>query len=80
MPVRQLDLRGEVIRVDVRNRIATIRHQKIESWMEAMTMDFPLRDEVDLSKLNPGSQIQATVYLEHPSFTLGNVRASGLDY
>jgi Cu/Ag efflux protein CusF len=41
-PVRKYPLRGHVIRLDIHRQIATVKHEKIEGWMEAMTMDFPV--------------------------------------
>jgi Cu/Ag efflux protein CusF len=59
--------------------VVTVRHQKIEGWMEAMTMDFPVREGEDLSKIKPGTHIRATVYVEEPLFSLGNLRPESLD-
>ena len=73
-PVREFDLQGEVIRLNPQTRIATIRHEEIKGWMEAMTMDFPVRQGEDLANLKPGSRIQATVFVEDLQFSIGNVR------
>jgi Cu/Ag efflux protein CusF len=53
-------LRGEVLRLKP-DRIATIKHEKIEGWMEAMTMDFPVPDAAEWAKLKEGANIRATV-------------------
>jgi protein SCO1/2 len=60
--------------LDPPRRIATIRHGKIEGWMEAMTMEFPVREGEDLSKLQPGNHIEATVYVQGLTFAIGGVR------
>ena len=53
-------LRGEVLRLKP-DRIATIKHEKIDDWMEAMTMDFPVPDAAEYAKLKEGAMIRATV-------------------
>lgn len=53
-------LRGEVLRLKP-DQIATIKHEKIEGWMEAMTMDFPVPDAAEWAKLKEGATIRATV-------------------
>ena len=53
-------LRGEVLRLKP-DRIATIKHEKIGDWMEAMTMDFPVPDASEYAKLKEGATIRATV-------------------
>jgi protein SCO1/2 len=73
-PAREFELEGEVIRLNAQARIATIRHGEIRGWMEAMTMDFPVREGEDLANLKPGSHIHATVFVEEPLFSIGNVR------
>ena len=74
VPVREFTLRGEVLRLDTAQRTATIRHGKIEGWMEAMTMEFPVRKGEDLDKLRPGNHIEATVYVTGVLFEIGSVR------
>lgn len=53
-------LKGEILRLKP-DRIATIKHEKIEGWMEAMTMDFPVPAEAEWAKLKEGAKISATV-------------------
>jgi protein SCO1/2 len=71
---QQYTLRGEVLRLDAANRIVTIRHEKIDGWMEAMTMDFPIQDGEALTKYEPGNHIQAVVNVQGLTFTIGNAR------
>jgi len=60
-PVNQYNLRGVVIRVVPKHRIAIIKHQKIEGWMEAMTMEFPVKEQREFDMLRPGLAITAKV-------------------
>ena len=48
---KKYELMGEVARLDIENKIATIKHQPIGDWMGAMTMDFPVKDAADFAKL-----------------------------
>jgi Cu/Ag efflux protein CusF len=73
-PVRNCELRGEVIRLDPQVRTAVIRHQKICDWMGAMTMEFPVRNDRDFAALKPGEHITATVYIGDPEFWIANVQ------
>jgi Cu(I)/Ag(I) efflux system membrane fusion protein len=49
---------GELIALDIENRIATIKHAALDAldW-PAMTSDFPLRADIPLSRLELGQQV-----------------------
>lgn len=63
-PVRQYSLRGEVVRLNAGSQTAVIKHEKIGDWMEAMTMEFPVRDKAEFSKLAAGKRVRATVNVQ----------------
>src|SRR5687768_6730229 len=73
-PIREYRLRGHVVRLDTGQRIATIKHQKIEGWMDAMTMDFPVREDRDLKALSQARAIVATVYVQDLEFWIAGVQ------
>ncbi len=54
-------LRGEVIRLDEKEKVAVIKHEEIKDFMDAMTMGFPVPDAAEWAKLQPGMKITATV-------------------
>lgn len=56
-------LRGQIVRLEQGGKVAVIRHQKIEGWMDAMTMAFPVRDPGEAQSLHAGDQITATVFV-----------------
>lgn len=58
---KRYKLVGEVVRLNAEKKIATIKHEKIEGWMEAMTMDFPVKADGEWAKLKEGAKINATV-------------------
>ncbi len=71
VPVSQYDLAGTVVRLDAETRLAVINHQTIKDrnggvWMEAMTMEFPVKDAREFAKLRPGAAITARV-LQRPT-------------
>jgi Cu/Ag efflux protein CusF len=58
---KRYELRGVVKSVDKPNRRATIRHEKVGDYMDAMTMPFLIKDEKALNTMRPGDQIKATL-------------------
>jgi Cu/Ag efflux protein CusF len=58
---KRYELRGVVKSVDKPNRRATIKHEKVGDYMDAMTMPFVVKDEAALNKMRPGDQIKATL-------------------
>ncbi len=58
---REFTLTGKVVSVDTAQKSATINHGKIEGFMEAMTMPYPVPEDADLQKLKPGETITARV-------------------
>lgn len=73
-PPKEYHLQGEIVRLDPQVRTATIRHGKIEGWMEAMTMEFPVRDTAEFGKLAAGKHIQATVYVTDDGYWIGRIQ------
>lgn len=72
-PIREYQLVGEVIRLDVVHRVATIKHQAIKGWMEAMTMEYPVRDKTEFAKLHIGDRITATVFVQDMDYWIGRI-------
>jgi Cu/Ag efflux protein CusF len=72
-PVKQYKLHGEVVRLDAQGNLAIIRHQKIDGWMEAMTMTFPVKDAQDFAGLHANDCIDATVFVQGDSFWVGQI-------
>lgn len=58
---KRFKLTGEVIRLNEKTKTALIRHEKIEGWMEAMTMEFPVKAAGEWAKLKAGARITAAV-------------------
>jgi len=76
-PVKQYTLHGEILRLDAQGKIAAIKHQKIGDWMEAMTMEFPVKDQPEFDKLRTGEKINATVFVQGNSYWVGEIHEDG---
>jgi Cu/Ag efflux protein CusF len=73
--VKHYAIHGQIVQLDSKDRLATIKHQKIEGWMGAMTMDFPVKDDKDFSALHQGDTIDATVFVQGLDYWVGDVHA-----
>ena len=73
-PPTRYQMRGEVLRLDPSLHIAVIKGEKIEGWMEAMTMEYPIRDLQEFQKLKAGDKIQATVFVKGDDYWVGEIQ------
>ena len=76
---RQFPLEGEVLRLEPKNQVAVIRHEEIQGWMEAMTMEFPVESEAEFRKLRPGDRIRATVFVKDLDYWIGDIMTDTAD-
>ncbi len=53
---------GKVEAVDEATKSLKVNGEKVEGWMEAMTMNYKVDDPAVLKKVKAGDQIMATVY------------------
>lgn len=72
-PKQRYRLHGKVLRLRAEHRIAVIQHERIEGWMEAMTMEFPVPNPAEYAKLNEGATIRATVNVNDAFFWLSEI-------
>ena len=70
---KQYVFHGKVEKVDANAKRLTVANEKIEGWMNAMTMAYKVDKEDVLKAIKPGDQITATVY-EGDFATLYNVK------
>lgn len=75
---KRFDFRGKVISIDKANKKATIEHQDIPGYMDAMTMEFPIRQDSVWDVLTPGSQVRADLVVDNANaqFWLENMSIS----
>jgi Cu/Ag efflux protein CusF len=60
--------------LDSTSRTATIAAGKIGDWMEAMTMEYPVKPDSEFEKLHVGDKIEATVVVQDPSYYVTDVK------
>jgi protein SCO1/2 len=70
---KRYELKGTVVSVDKPNQSATISHEEIKGYMEAMTMAYKLKDAWPLDVMKPGDEIQATLVVTDDSYWLEDV-------
>lgn len=58
---QRYELKGKVTKIEKEKKHLTVAHEKIQGFMEAMTMDFAVKDEAALEQVQVGDQIQATL-------------------
>jgi Cu/Ag efflux protein CusF len=73
-PVKTYAMHGEVLRLDPQGKIAAIKAGKIGDWMEAMTMEYPVKDQAEFDKLHAGDKISATVFVQGNSYWVAGIQ------
>ncbi|MGB7069735.1 MAG: SCO family protein [Pyrinomonadaceae bacterium] len=58
-------LKGKVVSVDKAAKTAKVAHEDIPGYMEAMTMDFPVKDDWVWEDLTPGSEIRGELVVDN---------------
>jgi protein SCO1 len=77
-PSRQYSLTGKVLALNGRDRTATVDAAAIPGFMEAMTMEYPIKSKADFEKLQVGDKITATVEVRNGGlYDLSNVQRQG---
>ena len=59
---KSFTFKGKVEKVDVAAKKITVNGEKVEGWMDSMTMPYAVDKEDVLKKLKVGDQITAKVY------------------
>jgi len=72
--VKRYPMQGVVKALDPNAKTATIDAGKIGDWMEAMTMEYPVKPDSEFQKLHVGDHIEATVVVEDPSYYVTDVK------
>jgi Cu/Ag efflux protein CusF len=73
-PVKKYVMRGEVMSLDPEHQAASIKHEDIEGFMHAMTMDYGFRDKKDFAKLHKGDHFTATLFSQGDDYWVGEVK------
>jgi Cu/Ag efflux protein CusF len=67
-------MEGEVKALDPAAKTATIAAGKIGDWMDAMTMEYPVKPDAEFQKLHVGDRIQATVVVSRDKYYVTDVK------
>lgn len=73
-PIHEYKLDGVIVGLDSQGHIAKIKGEKIEGWMEAMTMEYPMKDRSEFAGLHVGDHITATVFVQDLNYSIGEIR------
>lgn len=73
-PMKAFTINGVIKALDAEHHSATIEHQEIVGWMDAMTMEFPIRGVSDFAKLQVGQKITAKVNVQDMEFWLSEIQ------
>jgi protein SCO1/2 len=72
-PVKEYQMQGEVVSLDPAAHLATVKAGKIEGWMDAMTMEYPVKDPQEFGKLKVGQNIQAKITVQGTDYWISSV-------
>ena len=67
-------MQGQIKSLDPAAKTANIDAGKIEGWMEAMTMEYPVKPDAEFAKLHVGDKIQATVVVNDLKYYVTDVK------
>ncbi len=73
---KRYSLKGRVTAVDKAKKKATIKHEEIPGYMDAMTMDFPIREDWVWDDLNPGADVFAELVVDADGYWLEKIAIS----
>jgi Cu/Ag efflux protein CusF len=74
-PAKEYQMQGEVLALDPAAHLATVKAGKIEGWMEAMTMEYPVKDPQEFAKLKVGANIQTKITVQGTDYWISSVNA-----
>ena len=70
---KRYPMQGVIKSLDPKTNSAMIDAGKIGDWMEAMTMEYPIKPEAEFQKLHVGDKIEATVVVGDPGYYVTDV-------
>ena len=74
---KRYHLKGKVVSIDQKSKMANIDSEAIPDFMDAMTMPYNVNPESDLDKLKPGDAITADVVVQDEKAWLENIAVTG---
>lgn len=70
---KRYPLKGKVISVDKSKKKASIAHEEIPNYMDAMMMDFPIHDADILNTMSKDAEIKAELVVDKSDYWLENI-------
>lgn len=67
--LKRYPIKGKVVSVNRTDKKAAIAHEEIPDYMDAMTMDFTIKDEWVWDDLTPGSEIRGELVVDNANAT-----------
>lgn len=64
---KRYELKGKVLGIDKSKQQITVAHEEVKDFMDAMTMEFKVKDVQVLNELNAGDMISATLVIDTDS-------------
>jgi Cu/Ag efflux protein CusF len=71
--IERYKLEGEIVALDPERQVAKINAREIKGWMEAMTMEYQVKDRSGFATLHIGDRITATVFVQDLNFWIGEI-------
>jgi Cu/Ag efflux protein CusF len=71
---KRYPIHGEIKALDASVHTATIAAGKIGDWMEAMTMEYPVKPDAEFQKLHVGDHIEATVVVSDLKYHVTDIK------
>jgi len=72
-PIKQYKLDGVIVSLNPQAQVANVDGQKVEGWMDAMTMEYPVKDHAGFQGLHVGDHITATVFVQDLNYWIGDI-------
>ena len=73
---KRYPMQGQITALDATTHTATIAAGKIGDWMEAMTMEYPVKPDAEFAKLHVGDRIEATVVVGDPAYYVTEIKVA----
>jgi len=71
---KRYPMKGQVLRLKAETQVAVIKHETIDGWMEAMTMEFPVPSAEEFARLKEGMNITATVEVNDMHYWITGIK------
>jgi len=73
---KRYPMEGDVKALDAASKTATIAAGQIGDWMEAMTMDYPVKPDAEFARLKVGEHIKATVVVDDGKYYVTDIHVT----